>query len=68
MDVLVVGLESLRIKRGILILVGVNSIKLFNVVYSIMNIFVLVFCNYYVVDQWLKINHLFYVPYLRATN
>ena len=68
MDVLVVGLESLRINRGILILVGVNSIKLFNVVYSIMNIFVLVFCIYYAVDQWLKINHLLYVPYLRATN
>ena len=40
------GLESLRINRGILILVGVNSIKLFNVVYSIMNTFVLVFCIY----------------------
>ena len=34
------GLESLRIKRGKLILVGVNSIKLFNVVYSIMNTFI----------------------------
>ena len=45
-DVLVVGLESLRINRGILILVGVNSIKLFNDVYSIMNTFFLVFCIY----------------------
>ena len=68
MDVLVVGLESLRIKRGILILVGVNSIKLFNVIYSIMNTFVLVFCIYYVVDQWFKTKLLLYVPYLRATN
>ena len=68
MDVLVVGLESLRINRGILILVGVNSIKLFNVVYSIMNTFVLVFCIYFVVDQWLKTNHLLYISYLRATN
>ena len=67
MDVLVVGLESLRIKRGILILVGVNSIKLLNVIYSIMNTFVLVFCIF-VVDQWLKTNHLLYIPYLRATN
>jgi len=40
-----VGLESLRIKRGILILVGVNSIKLFNIVYSIMNTFLFVFCS-----------------------
>ena len=66
MDVLVVGLESLRIKRGILILVGVNSIKLFKVFYSIMNTFVLVFCIYFVVV--LKTNHLLYVPYLRAIN
>ena len=66
---LVVGLESLRINRGILILVGVNSIKLFNIVYSIMNTFVLVFCIIiFVVDQWPKINLLLYVPYLRATN
>ena len=65
---LVVGLELLRIMRGILILVGVNSIKLFNIVYSIINTFVLVFCIYYVVDQWLKTNLLLYVPYLRATN
>ena len=69
MDVLYVGLESLRINRGILILVGVNSIKLFNVVYSIMNNFVLVFCIIiFVVDQWPKTNLLLYVPYLRATN
>ena len=59
---LVVGLE-----RGILILVGVNSIKLFNVIYSIMNTFVLVFCIF-VVDQWLKTNLSLYVLYLRATN
>ena len=38
------GLESLRINRGILILVGVDSVKLFNMIYSIMNTFVLVFC------------------------
>ena len=65
---LVVGLESLRIKREILILVGVNSFKMFNVVYSIINTFALVFCIYFVVDQWLKTNHFLYIPYLRATN
>ena len=68
MDVLVVGFESLIINREILILVGVNSIKLFKVVYSIMNTFVLVFHINFVVDQWLKTNHLLYVLYLRATN
>ena len=56
------GLESLRIERGILILVGVIFIKLFNVVYSIMNTFVLLFCIYFVVNQWLKTNLLLYVP------
>ena len=64
-DLLVMGLESLSINGGILILVGVYSV--YDLLYH--GYIILVFCTTSAVDKWLlAINHLLCVQFLRKTS